>query len=121
MMPKMMAKTPRNANAHQFCANRLLIALSLAGQPGVMLIRSSIVMNSSMRPGDQRNSGGAAFAVVDIFELGIDHSLAAWGGAPGVLRLALVHRFDDPQGGSRQRLHALPDTGHIIPGDCRAQ
>ena len=36
MTPRMIAKTPRNAIAHQFCANRLLIAWSLAGQPGVV-------------------------------------------------------------------------------------
>ena len=43
-MPKMIAKTPRNAIAHQFYANSLLIALSLAGQPGVMPTRSSVVI-----------------------------------------------------------------------------
>jgi hypothetical protein len=43
-MPKMIAKTPRNAIAHQFCARRLLMPSSLAGQPGVIPTRSFIVI-----------------------------------------------------------------------------
>src|ERR1700719_5175844 len=123
MMPKMIANTPRNAIAHQFCANRLLIAWSLAGQPGVVPTRSSIIIPIS--PYWRRaRSGSAAFGVIDVFEFGVDDALVSRPGASAGAPVRLgrpLYRFAYPHCRSGKRLGALPDPPGIITGHCGPQ
>src|ERR1700751_5567481 len=119
IMPKMIANTPRKAIAHQFCAKRVLIALSLAGQSGVMPTRSLIVIMTSPESPTPARSGRAAFGAVNVLEFGVDDVLVCRPGGSTGARVRLgrpLHRFSYPHCRSGQRFDALSDPAGVIAG-----